>query len=234
MTFPWQRIADLGRNHERKQAISIAPESGMIFTSSPDISPCVVHDMYHVASPWCPLSLQLWFYPGTLVTLLWQIKIHGWDLCTRKTRNSFASVKDHSVYSSPYSVKRVKQVLPSRRKPQRTSRISKILYWHQWNTVCFHVQPDRVYFTTHLDCDKNFSNDFFRNFSRVDWTAEEVDFAIEHAQVYEGEEAFATCLPCCFLPGFISSWWTWDHHPGAQRHMICVMRKDWLATCCVL
>ena len=35
---------------------------------------------------------------------------------------------------------------------------------------------------------QKFLKRFFRNF-RVDWTAEEVDFAIEHAQVYEGEEA---------------------------------------------
>ncbi|MFN8144035.1 MAG: glutamyl-tRNA reductase [Bacteroidia bacterium] len=59
--------------------------------------------------------------------------------------------------------------------------ISEILYVSTCNRIEF-------IFTTHLDCDKKFLKRFFRNF-RVDWTAEEVDFAIEHAQVYEGEEA---------------------------------------------
>ncbi|MBK6443990.1 MAG: glutamyl-tRNA reductase [Bacteroidetes bacterium] len=59
--------------------------------------------------------------------------------------------------------------------------ISEILYVATCNRIEF-------IFTSHLDCDKKFLNRFFRNF-REDWTTEEVDFAIEHAQVYEGEEA---------------------------------------------
>ncbi|MBL0065913.1 MAG: glutamyl-tRNA reductase [Bacteroidetes bacterium] len=59
--------------------------------------------------------------------------------------------------------------------------ISEILYVATCNRIEF-------IFTSHLDCDQKYLRRFFRNF-RVDWTNEEIEFAVEHAQVYEGEEA---------------------------------------------
>ncbi|HRH66589.1 MAG TPA: glutamyl-tRNA reductase [Bacteroidia bacterium] len=59
--------------------------------------------------------------------------------------------------------------------------ISEILYVSTCNRIEF-------IFTTHLQCDKKYLSRFFRNF-REDWTTEEIEFAVEHAQVYEGEEA---------------------------------------------
>lgn len=43
-------------------------------------------------------------------------------------------------------------------------------------------------FATHLACDSRFLTRFFQNF-RQDWTEDEVDFAVKHAEVFEGEDA---------------------------------------------
>ena len=59
--------------------------------------------------------------------------------------------------------------------------ISEIFYIATCNRIEF-------VFTSHHDCDKAFLRRFFQHF-RQDWNEEEVDFAIDHAQVYEGEEA---------------------------------------------
>lgn len=59
--------------------------------------------------------------------------------------------------------------------------INEILYLATCNRIEF-------VFTTHLSCDNNFLARFFRNF-RQDWTEDEVDFAVKHAEVFEGEDA---------------------------------------------
>ena len=59
--------------------------------------------------------------------------------------------------------------------------ISEILYLATCNRIEF-------VFTCSHDCDKSFLKKFFSNF-RQDWNEEEIDFAVEHAVVFEGEEA---------------------------------------------
>lgn len=59
--------------------------------------------------------------------------------------------------------------------------ISEILYVSTCNRIEF-------IFTTDHDCDRNFLQKFFRHF-RDDWSKEEVEFAIRHSEVYEGEQA---------------------------------------------
>ncbi len=62
-----------------------------------------------------------------------------------------------------------------------TTDIHEIMYLATCNRIEF-------IFTTHLSCDASFLSRFFRNF-RQDWNEDEVDFAVKHAEVYEGEEA---------------------------------------------
>jgi len=59
--------------------------------------------------------------------------------------------------------------------------INEILYLATCNRIEF-------VFTTHLACDKRFLARFFKNF-RQDWTEDDIDFAVNHAEVYEGEDA---------------------------------------------
>jgi glutamyl-tRNA reductase len=59
--------------------------------------------------------------------------------------------------------------------------LSEILYVATCNRIEFIFKTDH-------DCDKRFLKKFFQNF-RQDWSQDDVDFAIEHAEVYEGEEA---------------------------------------------
>jgi len=59
--------------------------------------------------------------------------------------------------------------------------INEILYLATCNRIEF-------VFTTHLACDKRFLACFFKNF-RQDWTEDDIDFAVNHAEVYEGEDA---------------------------------------------
>ena len=59
--------------------------------------------------------------------------------------------------------------------------ISEILYIPTCNRMEF------VFVTEH-DCDKIFLNKFFSNF-RADWKEEQIAHAIQHAEVYTGEEA---------------------------------------------
>jgi glutamyl-tRNA reductase len=59
--------------------------------------------------------------------------------------------------------------------------ISEIIYLATCNRIEF-------IFTSPHDCDKSFLKKFFRNF-RQDWNTDEIDFAADHAEVYEGEEA---------------------------------------------
>ncbi len=59
--------------------------------------------------------------------------------------------------------------------------INEILYLATCNRVEF-------VFTTHLSCDTRFLTRFFRNF-RQDWSEDEIEFAVKHAEVFEGEDA---------------------------------------------
>ena len=59
--------------------------------------------------------------------------------------------------------------------------IDEILY----NATCNRIE---FFFTTHQIVDQIFLKKFYRHF-RTDWNSEEVDFAIKHGEVYEGEEA---------------------------------------------
>ncbi|HNQ60758.1 MAG TPA: glutamyl-tRNA reductase [Bacteroidia bacterium] len=59
--------------------------------------------------------------------------------------------------------------------------INEILYLATCNRIEF-------VFTSHLACDKKFLARFFKNF-RQDWMEDEIDFAVNHAEVYEGEDA---------------------------------------------
>ena len=62
-----------------------------------------------------------------------------------------------------------------------TCDINEILYIATCNRIEF------VFSTIHA-CDTAFLRKFFRHF-REDWSQEEVEFAIKHAEVFEGEEA---------------------------------------------
>jgi len=59
--------------------------------------------------------------------------------------------------------------------------ITEIMYLATCNRIEF-------IFTSNLSCDKKFLARFFRNF-RQDWSEEEIEFAVRHAEVYEGEDA---------------------------------------------
>jgi glutamyl-tRNA reductase len=59
--------------------------------------------------------------------------------------------------------------------------LAEILYLATCNRIEFIFKSDH-------DCDKRFLRKFFQHF-RQDWSSEEIEFAIEHAEVYEGEEA---------------------------------------------
>jgi len=59
--------------------------------------------------------------------------------------------------------------------------LSEILYVATCNRIEF-------IFTTEHECNKRFLTKFWKNF-RQDWSEEDVDFALEHAEVFEGEEA---------------------------------------------
>lgn len=59
--------------------------------------------------------------------------------------------------------------------------IGEILYVPTCNRIEF-------IFTTPENCDEKYLGRFFRNF-RQDWNEEEIEFAVKHAQVYEGEDA---------------------------------------------
>jgi len=59
--------------------------------------------------------------------------------------------------------------------------ISEILYIPTCNRIEF-------LFTSHHVCDHSFLRKFFSHF-RQDWDYDEIDFAIKHAEVYEGEDA---------------------------------------------
>ena len=59
--------------------------------------------------------------------------------------------------------------------------ISEILYIPTCNRIEF-------VFTSHHDCDIHFQRKFFSEF-RKDWSEEEIDFAVNNAEVFEGEEA---------------------------------------------
>jgi len=59
--------------------------------------------------------------------------------------------------------------------------ITEILYVATCNRIEFIFTMDR-------DCDRNFLWKFFRSF-RDDWKEEDLDFAIDHAEVHQGEEA---------------------------------------------
>ncbi len=59
--------------------------------------------------------------------------------------------------------------------------LTEILYVATCNRIEF-------IFTTEHECNKRFLRKFFQNF-RQDWTEDDFNFAIEHAEVFEGEEA---------------------------------------------
>ena len=59
--------------------------------------------------------------------------------------------------------------------------LSEILYIPTCNRIEF-------VFVSHHNCDSAFLRKFFSHF-RTDWHKEEIDFAVDHAQVYEGEGA---------------------------------------------
>ena len=59
--------------------------------------------------------------------------------------------------------------------------ISEIFYIPTCNRIEF-------VFTSHHDCDTHFQRKFFSEF-RKDWDEEEIDFAVNNAEVFEGEEA---------------------------------------------
>ncbi len=59
--------------------------------------------------------------------------------------------------------------------------LSEILYIPTCNRIEF-------VFISHHDCDHSFLRKFFSHF-RQDWDYDEIDFAIRHAEVYEGEDA---------------------------------------------
>ncbi len=72
----------------------------------------------------------------------------------------------------------------------RKERLAFIKFSTDINEIMYLATCNRIefIFTSHLSCDNRFLTRFFRNF-RQDWTEDEVDFAVKHAEVFEGEDA---------------------------------------------
>ncbi len=72
----------------------------------------------------------------------------------------------------------------------RKERLAFIKFSTDINEILYLATCNRIefVFTTHLSCDDRFLTRFFKNF-RQDWTEDEVEFAVKHAEVFEGEDA---------------------------------------------
>ncbi len=72
----------------------------------------------------------------------------------------------------------------------RKERLEFLKYSCDLNEILYIPTCNRIefIFTSHHTCDQNFLKKFFSHF-RQDWDYDEIDFAIRHAEVYEGEDA---------------------------------------------
>ena len=72
----------------------------------------------------------------------------------------------------------------------RKERLEYLRYTCDLNEIFYVATCNRIefFFTTAHILDTNFLKNFYKNF-RTDWTAEEIDFALNHGEVFEGEEA---------------------------------------------
>jgi glutamyl-tRNA reductase len=72
----------------------------------------------------------------------------------------------------------------------RKERLAFLKYSCDLGEIFYVATCNRIefIFTTNHQCDESFLRKFFRHF-RNTWNKEEIDFAVNHAQVYEGEEA---------------------------------------------
>ncbi len=72
----------------------------------------------------------------------------------------------------------------------RKERLEYLRFSCDLNEIFYVATCNRIefFFTTHHVLDKSFLKNFYKNF-RTDWNAEEIDFAIAHGDIFEGEEA---------------------------------------------
>ncbi|REK03471.1 MAG: glutamyl-tRNA reductase [Bacteroidetes bacterium] len=72
----------------------------------------------------------------------------------------------------------------------RKERLAYIKFNCELNEVMYLATCNRIefIFTTHQSCDEIFLARFFKNF-RPDWEEKDIEFAVKHASVYEGEDA---------------------------------------------
>jgi glutamyl-tRNA reductase len=72
----------------------------------------------------------------------------------------------------------------------RKERLEYLRYSCDLNEIFYVATCNRIefFFTTQHLLDKTFLKKFYKNF-RSDWTTEEIDFAIKHGEIFEGEES---------------------------------------------
>ena len=72
----------------------------------------------------------------------------------------------------------------------RKARLAVLKYSCEIGEVMYVATCNRIefIFTTQHSCDQDFLNKFFHHF-REDWNKSEIEFAIKHAEVFEGDEA---------------------------------------------
>ena len=72
----------------------------------------------------------------------------------------------------------------------RKERLEYLRYTCDLNEIFYVATCNRIefFFTTHHILDNSFLKNFYKNF-RTDWTTEEIDFALNHGEIFEGEEA---------------------------------------------